>query len=51
MMNTVESHKDFATFAADFRHENKEILVVWGKSSDPLRRAVARIIADSNEAV
>jgi len=47
-MNTItESHKDFPTFAANFRQENPDILQMWQNHTDPLRRAVARIIMEA----
>jgi hypothetical protein len=51
MTKTTESYSNFSDFATDFRHENNEILAVWGKSSDPLRRAVAQIIQEADKRI
>jgi hypothetical protein len=46
MTNTTDSNKDFATFAAEFRQDNPEMLKMWQNHPDPLRRAVAQIICE-----
>lgn len=51
MINNTQSYSNFSEFAREFRQTNPEILTRWKDNTDPLKRAVARIILEAEEVI